>query len=260
MRAFVIAIALICGTSALANIQMLRVFRLAGPVEVTESAVPYPVSIIIKETSAHYEYLDSIYNIPINFFLFETIRELKTSAQSSGWINDLILFSGLLNKTIFNVPSDLGIKISIRIGIDHIWGNVPRKIQCGLFPCISNADRRENFLFDTCRYGANSCIDRADPSSPRRDRRFVSVVSGFFSDKKTESHEQQPNNTYNCPSECDVIQALGGPKLSRPEIALPSLVFFLIFAYLARIVASSTGARQIPAFGCWPWPPGSSSD
>jgi hypothetical protein len=86
------------------------------------------------------------------------------------------------------------------------------------------------------------------PRSLTSMQSIASVVSGSFGNQDAQPYKNQSSHGDNCPAECDVVQAVGGPKLSRPEIALPSLMLFLLFAYLADRKFDRWGA---PHPGFW---------
>lgn len=83
-----------------------------------------------------------------------------------------------------------------------------------------------------------------------RARGNGAIIGGFLGNEQTRTDEEQTNQTDDCPYSCDPVKAMGGPKLSRPDVALGSLVLFLASMYLSDrgLDRRRFGVQHI---GCW---------
>jgi hypothetical protein len=78
----------------------------------------------------------------------------------------------------------------------------------------------------------------------------VPIIGGFFRNDDATDNSKQGEETKRCPYSCDPVQALGGPKLSRPEIAFGALVLFLATMYFSNkgLERRPFGTQHV---GCW---------
>ena len=226
--------------SFMANAEIRISFRHFSPIEIAKGAVSESTESFINDTSMQHEYLVSRRNprihddgVEVSFVPGIIVNMVIMSGSRVSYTKILLSNFALTKAVIFSSDNFLSRGAIVPFFLrEYVISTEDYCVKPRFSTRIIVKDS-QGYSISVNDRGDNRNILWANPSAIGSYERTVSVIGGLLGDHQVKPDENEAEYPHDCPYSCDPIQAMGGPNLASPSIALGGLVTFLAAMYLS---------------------------